>query len=206
MRKALMLVAAGLVLALALSAVAQKDVKVKELSPTAVVAEKGNVSLVADFEAARLRGAEKYVPLRVYLGIQGKGRIFAERASFSLTDPKGTKQPMASVDEVTKGYGPTLIATDYTYYAKQSMMSYASHFNACQRLDGVAFFPNPAGPKVLYDQVEVSPYMYFSALIYFANPGGPMDGTYTLSWNDLKSNNAIDVPFTINWEKEKLKK
>lgn len=203
MRKATIAIALGLVFVLALGILAKDETaKVKELSPTAIVVEKGNVSLVADFEAARLRGAEKYIPLRIYLGIQGKGRVFAERAFFTLTDPKGTKQPMATVDEIAKNYGPTLVSNDYTYYAKQSMMDYASHFNACQRLGDVAFFPNPAGPKVLYDQVEVAPYTYFSALSYFANPGGKLEGAYTLSWNDPKSGNAIDVPFAIKWDKK----
>ena len=207
MRKAAFVVVMILVCVLALGQKATKEeVKIKELSPYAVVAEKADVSLVADFEAARLRADQKYIPIRVYLGLQGKGKIFAERAFFTLTDPKGGKHPMATVEEVTKNYGPNYISNDYDYYRLQCTFNYASHFNACQRAKTVAFFPNPSGPRVLYDQVELAPYMYFSAIMYFANPGGQMDGNYTLAWSDPKTNTSLEVPFTIKWEKEKQKK
>ena len=207
MRKAAVVVLMALVCVLALGQKAGKDeVKIKELSPFAVVAQKGDVSLVADGEVARLRGDMKYIPLRVYLGIQGKGKIFAERSFFSLTDPKGNKHPMATVEEVTKGYGPTVISNDYRYFAKQSTLNYAAHFNACDRAEKVAFFPNPAGPAVLFDQVELSAYTFLNALMYFANPGGQLEGNYTLAWSDPKTNLSLEVPFTIKWEKEKPKK
>lgn len=206
MRKAAFVVLAILVCVLALGQKATKEeVKITELSSFAMVAQKGDVSLVADGEAARLRGDMKYIPLRVYLGLQGKGKIFAERSFFTLTDPKGSKHPMASIEEVTKDYGPTLISNDYLYFRKQAVLNYGTHFNACQKFGKVAFFPNPAGPRVLFDQVELPAYTYFSAIMYFAN-AGPMDGNYTLSWSDPKTNTSLDVPFTIKWEKEKPKK
>lgn len=206
MRKAVVMALMVLVCVLALGQKATKeDVKVKDLSSFAMVAQTGDVSLIADGEAARLRGDMKYIPLRIYLGIQGKGTIYAERSFFTLTDPKGNKHPMASVEEVTKDYGPTVMSNDYQYFRKQAAISYRAHFNACRRAERVAFFPNPVGPRVLYDQVELAPYTYFSAIIYFAN-AEPMEGTYTLAWSDPKSDTSLEVPFTIKWEKEKPKK
>lgn len=203
---------AGIVLTAVLVAAAlamlaeQGSVKVKELSPYAQVGVKGSVSLVADCEAARMRGANKYIPIRVYLGLQGKGKIYAERTSFTLADPQGNKHAMASVQEIAKDYGDNYVSMDYDYYRLNSTFNYGSHFNGCQPMGQVAFFPNPAGPRVLADQIELPPYSYFSALMYFPNPAGEAVGNYILTWNDPKGGNAIDVPFTIKWEKEKPKK
>jgi hypothetical protein len=206
MRKAYLVILMILVCVLALGQKAtQEEVKIKELSSFAIVAQRGDVSLIADGEAARLRGDMKYIPLRVYLGLQGKGKIYAERSFFTLTDPKGNKHPMASVEEVTREYGPTVMSNDYQYFRKQAAISYNAHFNACRKAEKVAFFPNPAGPRILYDQVELPAYAYFSAIMYFANPG-PLEGTYTLAWSDPKTNTSLEVPFTIKWEKEKAKK
>ena len=117
MRKALIVALSILACVLALGQKSGKDeIKIKELSPYAIVAQRGDVSLVADSEAARLRGDMKYIPLRVYLGIQGKGRIYAERSFFTLTDPKGDSHPLAAVDEVIKDYGSNVMADDYEYY------------------------------------------------------------------------------------------
>lgn len=181
-------------------------VKVKELSSDAQVAVKGSFSLVADGAVARLRGHMKYIPLRVYLGIQGKGKIFAERSSFTLTDPKGARQTMATVQEIAADYGSNYESMDYEYYKEAGAPDYGSHFNGCDRLLKVAFFPNPSGPNVLFDQVELPGFSYFSALMYFPNPAGPAEGTYSLNWTDPKTGNSLDVPFTIKWEKEKTKK
>lgn len=202
MRKTFTTLAALALVALALSAFWAAG-NVKKLSTYGYVGRSGDVSLVVDMDLARYRGGEKYIPLLVWLGHTENKRLYATRTSFTLTDPKGVKQLMATPDEVLKSYGPTLVSSDYTYMGR--LPDYGSMvYLACQTIPQVAFFPNPSGkPKVLYDQVELPNRTMFKAVVYFTNAVGQDAGTYTFTYDDPKSQTHIDVPFTIPWEKGK---
>ena len=197
MRKATILVG-GLAL-LALSAFATGAAK--KLSAYGFVADKGDASMVVDVDMARWRGQEKYIPLGVVLGHTEAKTLHADRGSFTLTDPKGQTHALPDSIAVLKGYGPNLLANDYSVYRR--LDDYASmRFLSCHLIPGVAFFPNPAGqPGVLYDHVELPMRTFFKALLYFPNPAGKDPGTYTLTYDDPKSGTRIEVPFVIPWSK-----
>ena len=57
------------VLALALAA---QDASVSKISTYGYAGRSGDATLLVDADVSRLRGDEKYVPLRVYLGHTGK--------------------------------------------------------------------------------------------------------------------------------------
>lgn len=173
----------------------------KKLSAYGFVADHGDAAMVVDVDMARWRGQEKYIPLGVVLGHTEAKTLYADRGSFTLTDPTGQKHALPDSEAVLKGYGPNLLSTDYGVYRR--LDDYASmRFLSCRLIPGVAFFPNPAGmPGVLYDHVELPLRTYFKALLYFPNPGGKEKGIYTLTYDDPKSGTHIEVPFEIPWAK-----
>jgi len=199
MRKSLVTLASLALVGLALSAFWASG-NVNKLSAYGYVGRSGDVSLIVDMDLARIRGGEKYIPLLVWLGHTENKTLYANRASFTLTDSKGAKQPMATPDEVLKNYGPSLVASDYTYVNR--LPDYGGMvYLACRALPQVAFFPNPSGrPKVLYDQVELPNRTLFKAILYFPNGAGQDPGTYTFAYDDPKSQTHIEIPFTIPWQ------
>ena len=194
------LIMASLLGALALGLWAAGN-SVNKLSTYGFVGRSGDTSLIVDMDVARYRGGEKYIPLLIWLGHTESKTLHADRGTFTLTDPKGDKIPLASNQEVTKDYGPTLISSDYAYIRR--MPDYGSMvYLANQPIRNVAFFPNPSGaPRILYDHVELPNRTFFWTLLYFANPAGKDGGQYTLTFHDPKSNTLIEVPFTIPWQK-----
>jgi hypothetical protein len=178
--------------------------EVKKLSTYGWAARSGDVSLIADCDAARLRGGEKYIPVLIWLGHDGKGTIYADRTSFTLTDPKGAKYTLPSAEEVRSGYGPNLIGSDYDYYGKTDYGD--TRYVACAEIHKVAFFPNPSGaPGILYDKVELPSRTFCMTLLYFPNPAGAVPGEYKLTYDDSKSKTHMEVPFTVPWQESKKK-
>lgn len=172
-----------------------------KISAYGFVGRSGDTTLIADVDMARYRGGEKYIPVLIWLGHTEAKTLHADRSSFTLTDPKGNVQPLASVEALRSGYGPSLISNDYAYYGRTP--DYGSDsFLSCTYIPRVAFFANPSGPpNVTYDQVELPRQTFFRTLLYFPNPEGKAEGTYTLSYSDAKSGTAIEVPLTIQWHK-----
>ena len=190
------------VAALATVGILAAAANVKKLSTYGWAVRADDASLIADCDADRLRGGEKYIPVLVWLGHDGKGVLHADRTTFTLTDPKGTKQNLPSPEEVRSGYGPNLLASDYEYYAKTDYGG--SRYVGCTQIPRVAFFPNPSGRSgILYDQVELPSRTYFRTLLYFPNPAGKAQGEYTLTYIDPKSNSHMEVPFTVSWQEAK---
>lgn len=178
--------------------------KVTKLTAFLFSAEKGGVTLMADVDATRLRGGEKYIPMRVWLGKDNKGTIDISRGSFTLTDPKGASHPVASVDEVRTGYGPNLIAGDYQYDHRvvQSGEQVSDHFHSYNFVSAPVYFANPSGgPSVLHENAQVQMRTYTGTFLYFANPAGRDSGTYTLTFKDPGHDVEVSVSFTIDWSK-----
>jgi hypothetical protein len=194
----------ALIAALVLAAlvVLAEGTKVNRLSTYGYKGETGDyVYLVVDHDIARYRGNDKYLPLWIFLGHNERKTLRADRGSFTLTDPTGTKQAMPQADQVIRFYPAAMVTADYSML--RTLQDYASSvYSGYVYIPRVAYFPNPAGnPKVLYDHVEIPNRAYFSALIYFPNPAGKAAGNYTLTYDDPKSGTHIEVPFPIEWQK-----
>ena len=191
-------------LLLAVSALAMDPGVVKKLSAYGYAAEKGGVTLVADVDATHIRGGEKYIPMRVWLGKESKGVVEITRGSFTLTDPKGVSHPVASVEEVRKDYGPNLISSDFQYDHRvvQSGDYVSQHFNSFNFVSAPVFFANPSGgPSTLHERGEVQFRTFTGTFLYFVNPAGRDPGTYKLTFTDAKSGLSLDVTFTVPWIK-----
>jgi len=177
---------------------------VSKLSAYGYIGRSGDTSLIVDMNLARYRGEEDYIPLWIWLGHREERTLFANRGTFTLTDPKGEARELAELNALRSGYGANRIANDYTRLRQnRESDNYGEmiYLNMIP-LRKVAFFPNPNGePHVLYDQVELPPRTYFNALIYFTNPAGKDPGEYILHYKDEKGGMEIDLPFTIPWSK-----
>jgi hypothetical protein len=175
--------------------------EIKKMSKYGFKGETNDVVLIVDTETARLREAETFVPLFIYLNNSTKGTIKADRGSFTLVTPDGDRLSLPSYDEVTKGYGSDKIGNDYTYLKK--IEDYASiSFLSSKMIPRVCFFPNPSKGSVLYDKVELPNRSYFKTLLYFPNVAKNKSGTYTLIFEDQSSQIKVEVPFVIEWLKK----
>ena len=189
------------ILTLVAFTLAAKGPSVKKMSTYGYIARGNNATLIVDMDLARYRGDQKFIPIGIWLGYNGSGVMNIDRSSFALRDPSGKVHKLARPAELTKGYGPTLISTDYTYYRKihdYGSMAYLSY----RYIPGVAFFANPSGrPGILYDHVELPMRTFFRSIVYFENPAGKANGTYTLTVKDANGKVTLSVPFKITWTK-----
>lgn len=189
------------VLALAAVVLLAKGPSVKKMSSYGYIGRSNGATLIVDMDLARFRGDKKYIPIGIWLGYNESGVLKLNRGSFTLTDPAGKVHRLPSPKELTKGYGPTMISADYTYYSQ--IYDYGSMaFLSYHYIPGVAFFANTSGsPGILYDHVELPMRTFFRSIVYFKNPAGKADGTYTLTFKDSKGKVNMSIPFKITWSK-----
>lgn len=193
---------AGVVVAL-VGCLALADTPMKKLSATGFVGRTGETTVIVDTDLATQSGEEPFVPLIVWVGHRERHAIKAVRGSFSLVDPKGAKVQLPGLSEVVKGYGNARISADYSRLKMQ-----AEHYQYGDMeyfygrpLKRVAFFPNPSGGQVLYDEVEIPSRMWFRTLLYFPNPGGRPAEPFSLVFEDAEGKQRVEVPFVFNWSK-----
>lgn len=204
MNRRMVVILAGVLLLVGATMLAIEPGAVKKLSAYGYAAEKDGVTLVADVNATLVRGGERYVPMRVWIGKESKGVVYITRGSFTLTDPKGAVHPVASVEEIRKDYGPNLISADFQYDHRvvQSGEYVSDHFNSFSLVSPPVYFSNPSGgPSTLHENAEVQFRTYTGTFLYFANPAGRDPGTYKLTYTDPKSGLSVDVTFTVPWIK-----
>ena len=206
MRKGLWILGTLAVVALALPLVliAQAEAA-KQVSPFGFMVENAGVRMVVDTETARYQGKSKYIPLMVFIGYNGTQSITLTRDAFTLTDPSGKVVSMADRDTVKdkKNYGDFNVANDYTFIHKtiEAGPDVQSFSGLSFQKGAVVFFPNVSGiPAMIREPGELRPFAFTSALMYFANPGGKMKGTYKLTYIDPATKGTVTVPFEIEWK------
>ncbi len=189
----------------ALALLAAQPASVQKLTANLFSVDKDGLTLMADVSVTRLRGGEKYIPMRVWLGKETKGTVYITRASFTVTDPKGVSHPVASVEELRRDYGPNLISADYKFDHRvvESGDQVSSHFaDAFNFVTAPVFFANPSGfPSTLRENGEIQLRTYTGTFLYFANPAGKDPGEYKLTFTDPKSGVSLEVPVTIPWSR-----
>jgi hypothetical protein len=177
---------------------------VKKVSATGFMVENAGIRVVVETETARYKGKSAYIPMVVFVGFSGAKAITLNRGAFTLTDPSGKVAPMADLATIKdkKNYGDFAVADDYTFIQKTVEAGpCAAAFNGLGFQKGTCFFPNVGGaPALIRDTVEVSPTAWTWALMYFANPGGKMKGTYKLTYTDPATKGVVTVPFEIEWK------
>ena len=155
----------------------------------------GRLSLVVDSYAASLRDGEAYVPVRIALGLVGKGKaIRLDVESFTLTDHNGNEVPLAGYDAVQRDYAKRL-ADDAIMRQRPMMLD--SRFDALDRIDS-QFFPSPAGRGTRVTRVELASGTWLQDVLYFPRPPAGTHGVMTLTIRARGIDAPIKVKFRIH--------
>jgi hypothetical protein len=155
----------------------------------------GRVTLVVDSYAASLREGEAYVPIRMALGIVGKGKpVRFDAESFTLTDRNGNEVPLASYQDVQRNYDKRL-ADESVLRTRPMMLD--SRFDALDRIDS-RFFPSPAGRGTRVTRVELAPGTWLQDVLYFPRPPAGTNGVMTFTIKGHGMDYPIKVKFRIH--------
>jgi hypothetical protein len=164
-----------------------------------------DVRVVVDAQAARHRGGEKFIPLMVYVGSWGAKVLRIEARSFSLRAPGGAVSSLAPRDQIQDraAYGYFKVADDYTFLRNNlDRGPVRMAFNGLGFMTGTCFFPNVGGaPALIRDDVDLIPYAFTRALLYYPNPEGKANGIYILTYQDARNGVEVQVPFRIEWDR-----
>jgi len=155
----------------------------------------GRLSLVVDSYTASLRGDESYVPIRVAIGLVGKGKaVHFDVESFTLTDRNGNEVPLASYTDVNSRYEKR-VADEALMRHRPMMLD--SRFDALDRVDS-RFFPSPSGRGTRVTRVELASGTWFQDVLYFPRPPAGTRGVMTLTLKAREMGHPIHVKFRIH--------
>jgi hypothetical protein len=136
--------------------------------------ENKQVSMVVDYEVARLRKEEKYFPLDIMIANKTLASVTVTRDSLILIDPNGKAYNMADIQEIQDKYEKLWADSQYrdssAFTDTQSLTSF-TNFQA-QRSN---FFPKSAGGARVTNRVIIRPRGYIDDRVYFAMPETGID-------------------------------
>ncbi len=136
--------------------------------------ESRDVSMVLDYEVARLRKEENYFPLDVMIANKKLASVTVTRDSLILIDPNGKSYSMASIQEIQDKYQKLLADSQYrdssAYTDTQSLTSFTQYM--VQRSN---FFPKEAGGARVTNRVILRPRGYIDDRVYFPMPETGID-------------------------------
>lgn len=131
--------------------------------------EDREVSMVVDYEVARLRMEESYFPLDVMIANKKLASVTVTRDSLILIDPSGKTYGMASIHEIQDKYKKLLADSQFrdssAYTDSQALTSFTSF--QVQRSN---YFPEVSGGARVTNRVIIKPRGYIDDRIYFPMP------------------------------------
>lgn len=131
--------------------------------------ESKQVSMVVDYEVARLRKDEKYFPVDVMIANKKLASITVTRDSLILIDASEKTYSMASIQEIQDNYEKLLADSRYrnssAFTDTQALTSFTSY--QVQRSN---FFPEAAGGARVTNRVIIRPRGYIDDRVYFPMP------------------------------------
>ena len=131
--------------------------------------EDRDVSMVVDYEVARLRMEEKYFPLDVMIANKKLPSMTVTRESLILIDPEGKAYNMATIQEIQDKYQKLWADSQYressAFTDTQSLTSFTNFM--VQRSN---FFPKEAGGARVTNKVIIRPRGYIDDRLYFPMP------------------------------------
>jgi hypothetical protein len=139
----------------------------------AYLSEEVSTSLLVDVELARMRKAEKYIPLSVKLANKGLKALKIQRQSLVLVDPAEGTYAMPEFKALEADYKQ--YSADARYYARKIFTEgdLQTSFSSFRKLL-CSFFPHPYKDSQLHDvlieDVEIPQGSFIEDLIYFPRP------------------------------------
>lgn len=136
--------------------------------------EDREVSMVVDYEVAKLRTEENYFPLDVMIANKKLASVTVTRDSLILIDSNGKSYSMASIQEIQDNYQKLWADSQYrdssAFTDTQALTNFTS-FQA-QRSN---FFPKSAGGARVTERVVIRPRGYIDDRVYFPTPETGID-------------------------------
>jgi hypothetical protein len=151
------------------------------------------LTVLVDGYPAALHDDDAYIPLSVAVGLSGPGRsVVVTPESFTLLDRDGTAHAPASYREIASNYPKRL-------FDAMLLRSYpivvGNQFSTSLRL-AADFYPTMVQGGVRIDRVELGPFTWFHAVLYFPRPQAGLEGVLTLRMSGGEEP-PIDVRFRI---------
>ncbi|MFC2165833.1 hypothetical protein ACFLT2_12670 [Acidobacteriota bacterium] len=160
--------------------------------------EDKEVSVIVDYEVARLRKEENYFPLDIMIANKKLPAVTVTRDSLILIDANGKTYSMASIQEIQDKYQKLWADSQYrdssAYTDTQSLTSFTQY--QVQRSN---FFPEAAGGARVTNRVIIRPRGYIDDRVYFPMPETGIEKQkliLRLVAPELES--SFDVVFTVN--------
>jgi len=141
--------------------------------------EDRSVALVVDVELARMRKAEKYLPLGIRLANKDIYTLKLDRQSLLLVDSADKTYSMPGYKQVEAAYDK--YSLDAKYYARKLFTEgdILTGFASFLKLP-CSFFPHPFKDSVMHDilidSIDMPQRSFIEDLVYFPNPGSDVAG------------------------------
>jgi hypothetical protein len=156
------------------------------------------VTVVVDSYPARLFQKEKYIPLQIAVGVDGKGPELAVSIDgFNLVDGEHV---YAAAPASYLGKQPQIIRQMHDY-GTYSPMQVGKDFRFYKRTQSRLYTPEGVGD----DNVHLDRETYLIDNIYFLNPSEGLTGVLTLSFETKGMENPVEVRFKVPLKKDKHK-
>jgi len=155
------------------------------------------VSLLVDYEVARLRKDDKYFPLDVMIANNGLKSLTVTRESLILIDAEGKAYNMPTIDEIQKEYSNLWADSLFKYPSALSDEQALTSFTYYQ-VQRSNFFPRTSGAARVTDKVIIRPKGYIDDRLYFPMPDSGIEKKkLILRLVALELDMPFDVVFTI---------
>ncbi len=141
--------------------------------------EDRSVALLVDVELARMRKAEKYLPLGIRVANKDIYSLKVNRQSLLLVDEAEGKYSMPGFKELEAAYNK--YSLDAKYFARKvfSEGDIVTGFASFQKLP-CSFFPHPFKDSVMHDilidSIDMPQRSFIEDLVYFPKPGSDLAG------------------------------
>lgn len=127
------------------------------------------MSMILDYEVARLRKEDKYFPLDVMIANHDLNSLTVTRESLILFDANGKGYNLPSIDEIQEKYSnlwaDSLFKYPSAFSDDQSLTSFTYY-----RVQRSNFFPRTAGAAQVTNKVIIRPKGYIDDRLYFPMP------------------------------------
>jgi hypothetical protein len=154
----------------------------------------GRLTLLVDGFLAGLHDEDRYVPVAVVVGLLGPGpSVSVTPESFALLDESGKEHSAVPYEELLRRYPKRQFDESAS---RSHPIVVGDQFSMSLQLAG-DFYPAPMGKGTRVDRVELAPYTWFHALLYFPRPEGGLDDVLTLRMGGAGIEPPLQVRFRI---------
>lgn len=155
------------------------------------------VSMILDYEVARLRKKDNYFPLDVMIANNGLKSLTVTRESLILIDANGKTYNLPTIDEIQNKYSNLWADSKFKYPSAFSDDQALTSFTYYQ-VQRSNFFPRTAGAARVTDKVIIRPKGYIDDRLYFPMPDTGIDKQkLTLRLVAPELDMPFDVVFTV---------